>query len=962
MMKSRWMVSAAVVVLFAGGTVGWGQAAAPTSVPAGEMMQDKSSMVGYGKESYRMVNERDEIVSVLQNGLTVICKRVSSPVLTVRGYCKTGGVYEGKWLGGGLSHLLEHLVAGGSSERRTEAENRNLLQEIGNNSNAFTTEDMTAFFVNTTPEHLEQAVDLVTGWMLGAKITRPEYTREYQVVQRELEKGKGEPDRQFYYMASMNRYRVSPARVPVIGYQEVIQGLSRDDVYEYYKMAYQPQNMVFALAGDLDPETMLKAMQKYVDDAKPGRVFNHDIAAEPPVVAPRTVVGTFPKLGQARVMIEYPTVTLNNPDLYALDLLSVVLGGSESSTLVEELRDKRQLVSAISASDSTPSYVEGGFEVVMHVPPDKVQEATQAAREILRQAKEKPLDPERIARAKAQMRASRVRQMLTSEDVAESLATDYINTGNPHFTDLYTKRIQAVTARQLQAVAKKYFNDEKLITTVMLPAEYVGSKGLPRAVDLIRPVSPATQLAESSGKASDVRRTVLSNGTILLLKQLPTAPVVSMQMYALGGLTAEDAGDNGIGNLTMDMLMRGTQSKTAEQIAEFFDAQGAEMATACGNNSWYWTASCMKEDFAKVLAAYADVINNPAFPEAELPQMKQRVIAAIESQDADWTQQAFRYFKQQYFGPLKSPYQFVITGTTRNVQSLTREQLVDWYQKKVTPARRVLAIYGDIDMDQAQKLAEQYLGQGPKAAGQPPVNQVPEIKEPDTDKPVVSVERVEVQKTEQPLAGVVIGYRSNPVIGDPSNFPIAVADTMCSGYTYPTGYLHEILRGRGLVYVVHAQNVPGRGQDLPGTFLVYAGCDPHKVNEVVDVILENIARLQGTPKDVNEKWYERSKQLITTIEAMQNETPNAQAATAALDELYGMGYKYHESFTNKINAVKLDAVRSICHQRLWSCVVTISTPDPSFVQEKPGERTYDKFPTVDLTPRGVQHDTGGAGK
>src|SRR5207247_6291244 len=111
-------------------------------------------------------------------------------------------------------------------------------------------------------------------------------------------------------------------------------------------------------------------------------------------------------------------------------------------------------------------------------------------------------------------------------------------------------------------------------------------------------------------------------------------------------------------------------------------------------------------------------------------------------------------------------------------------------------------------------------------------------------KPSVDVQRVELNKTEQPLAGVIIGYNAEPVMGDPANFILDVADTMCSGYRYPTGYLHEILRGRGLVYVVHAQNWPGRNVKLPGTFFVYAGCDPGKVNEVVALILENIARVQ----------------------------------------------------------------------------------------------------------------------
>src|SRR5688572_23987956 len=111
----------------------------------------------YGVENNRFVNQSDEVVSVLKNGAVVIAKRMPSPVVAVRGYVYTGGVYEGQWLGGGLSHLLEHLVAGGSSRKRTEAQNRDLLQRIGNNSNAYTTDDHTAYYVNTTTEHLDEA-------------------------------------------------------------------------------------------------------------------------------------------------------------------------------------------------------------------------------------------------------------------------------------------------------------------------------------------------------------------------------------------------------------------------------------------------------------------------------------------------------------------------------------------------------------------------------------------------------------------------------------------------------------------------------------------------------------------------------------------------------------------------------------------------------------------------------------
>lgn len=931
--------------------------AAPATQPA---------QAGYAKEAYRLVAQRDEVVSVLENGAVVIAKRISSPVVSVRAYARAGGVNEAQWLGGGLSHLLEHLVAGGSNERRTEEQNRDLLQKIGNNSNAYTVEDTTAFFINTTTDMLDPAADLVAGWVLGAKITPAEFEREREVVQRELEMGKGEPDRVFYYLSQSNRYHVSPKRVPVIGYQEVIQKLTRDDVYTYYRMAYQPNNLVFAVSGDLDPDAMLAAVRKQLDAAPPGRAFSHDLAPEPPVLNPRTVVATFPKLGEARLQLGFPTVRLDSPDLYALDLLAAVLGGGESSLLVEELRDGKQLVSAIDAGDETPAYVEGTFAVQMALAPEKVAAATDAVLAELDQIKTAGVDEARLKRAKAQMKAARVRKLLTAEDVAESLAQDYLATGDPHFSDRYVERIGKITNDQIKDVARRYLDRGRLLTTALLPAESVGGRGLPKAEDLLRPVAPTTAQPGKAQPASDIARTELNDGTVLLTKRIATSPVVTIQLYSLGGLTAEDAKTNGLGNLAMESASRGTKTRSAQQIAEFFDSIGGEFEASCGTNSWAWTASCLTDDFARAFEVYADVVNNPTFPDAEVNLMKKRVAAAIAQQDADWTQQAFRFFKKTYFGPTNSPYQFLPVGTEEGVKGFTPAAVREWYSSKVLGGKKVLAVFGDVDPAAAEKLARQSFGKGPKppapqagAAAKSPASAVPPATAPAAGGAGVVVRRVEVNKTEQALAGVVIGYVADTVIGEPDHFPLAVADTMTSGYGYPTGYLFDLLRGEGLVYVVHAQNVPGRNKSLPGTFMVYAGCDPKNVNRVVDIILENIARTQGTDADMNLDWFKRSKELIVVAEAMANETPGAQAQQAAADELYGLGYDWHRGFADKIRAVDISAVRDITRQRLRECVVTISTPAPEGVKVATGPRRYDHFAPVDLTPRGVQHDTGG---
>ena len=124
-----------------------------------------------------------------------------------------------------------------------------------------------------------------------------------------------------------------------------------------------------------------------------------------------------------------------------------------------------------------------------------------------------------------------------------------------------------------------------------------------------------------------------------------------------------------------------------------------------------------------------------------------------------------------------------------------------------------------------------------------------------------------------------------------------------------------------------------------------AGCEPAKVNEVVDLILLNIARLQGTrTRSCKPDWFERSKQLITTFDAMENETPAAQATQAALDELYGLGYDYHQHFAERINAVKLPEVPAVARGLLRDCVITVSTPKPEMVNKATGKREYRSLP------------------
>ena len=168
-----------------------------------------------------------------------------------------------------------------------------------------------------------------------------------------------------------------------------------------------------------------------------------------------------------------------------------------------------------------------------------------------------------------------------------------------------------------------------------------------------------------------------------------------------------------------------------------------------------------------------------------------------------------------------------------------------------------------------------------------------------------------MQKTEQDVAAVVIGFDANSQIGEPDEPMLIVSQCLTGGYGYPTGYIFETLRGQGWSYEAASENVPGRSDQYKGTFLVYAVCDPKNVNKVTNAIILNMARLQGTEADIQKDWFTRCKEMITTAEALQTEKPADQASQAATDELFGVGYQYHQGFAERIDAVTLPQVQEL---------------------------------------------------
>ena len=193
----------------------------------------------------------DTRLGTLSNGLTVIVREDhSAPVASVQAWAKTGSIHEGKWLGAGLSHILEHMLFKGTESRgvgRIDQE----VQESGGYMNAYTSFDRTVYYIDVPNDGAPVAIDILCDIMQHATLPEAELDTELDVIRREIDMGQDDPGRRASRRLFEIAYTTSPYRHTVIGYPDIFNELRRDDIVGYYRQRYIPANVFYVIVGDV---------------------------------------------------------------------------------------------------------------------------------------------------------------------------------------------------------------------------------------------------------------------------------------------------------------------------------------------------------------------------------------------------------------------------------------------------------------------------------------------------------------------------------------------------------------------------------------------------------------------------------------------------------------------------------------------------------------------------------------
>src|SRR5881275_1956519 len=556
---------------------------------------------------------------ILPNGLTVIVQEDhSAPVASVQAWCATGSIDEDEHLGAGLSHILEHMLFKGTKTRGAN-EIAQKIQDVGGYINAYTSFDRTVFWIDVPKDGVSTALGVLTDAMMNSTLPADEYNKEQEVIRREFAMGMDDPDRMAGLLLFTTAYQRHPYRFPVIGELEIYNQLTQEQVMQYYKTRYVPNNLTFVVVGDVDAEKVRQQLAKLFKPYPEKSLQPVFIPAEPPQLGRREVHQEFAtELTHLALAWHIPEVT--NPDVPALDLLSTILGDGRSSRLYRRVREEAGLAFSISAFSYTPGD-PGLFGIDATVDPKKRDAAEQLALRIVDEIKQSGVTAEELAKARKITLSHHLGALTTMRGQASDIGSNWLLTRDLNFSRHYLDAVQKVTLDDVKRVATTYLTENNLTAISLNPKGSLAGKA-----ETAKPTA-----------ASEIQKFELSNGLRLLVREDPRLPLVSMTALFRSGLLAETPKTNGITRLTARVLLKGTKTRTGEQIANQIEAIGGSISSDAGNNSMSVGVHVMKPDLKTGVDLLSDVLLNANFPEKAVAREKEVQIAGIKQEEEQLT-------------------------------------------------------------------------------------------------------------------------------------------------------------------------------------------------------------------------------------------------------------------------------------------------------------------------------------
>tara|TARA_B100000700_G_scaffold113226_1_gene127312 strand:- start:1872 stop:4661 length:2790 start_codon:yes stop_codon:yes gene_type:complete len=664
----------------------------------------------------------------LDNGLTVVVHTDrKAPIVAVNVWYDVGAKNEqvGKT---GFAHLFEHLMFNGTENY--DDEYFGPFERAGaTEQNGTTNSDRTNYFQNVPTPALDMALWMESdrmGHLLGA-ITQDKLDEQRGVVQNEKRQGEAQP----YGTMWNNVWKYTfpqghPYSWSVIGSMEDLNAASLDDVHQWFKDYYGPNNAVLVLAGDIDVETAKKKANKYFGDIKPGK----PVAKLEKWIAKRDEQSRMvikDRVPASRIVKVWNTAEKGTTDGEYLNLLSDVLAGGKNSRLYQRLVYDEQLASNVFSFNylrTLAGQLIIGVDALDKSNIEKIEAIIDE--EIANIIAQGPTTDE-LNRIKFSNAAEWVKQV---EGVggfggkSDVLASGAVYHNDPGYYKRAFEITSNATTSDVQGAAERWLSSGDFVLTVHPFAELSAneqgvdrSTGVPGAGDV-----PSLELPE-------VNTFTLSNGLEVVLSQRSDTPVINMRLDISAGTASDDNNKPGVANFTANMLDEGAGELSALALAEELEKLGASINTSASLDKTSLSMSAMAINWQQSLALFSEVLQNPSFNDSDIERVRTLILQQIKQEKARPMSNALRVLPPLLYGA-SHPYGKPLTGTgnEESVAAISRDDMLAYTEKWMRPDLARLVVVGDIDQAQLKQSLEQAL-----ASWQAPQQAAPSLDIPTVD-------------------------------------------------------------------------------------------------------------------------------------------------------------------------------------------------------------------------------------
>lgn len=808
---------------------------------------------------------------VLPNGLCVLLQQApQAGLFSAQLWVKTGSIHEGELLGCGVSHYLEHMLFKGTS-RRGPLDISAEVNHLGGNINAYTTYDRTVYYIDGPSEGTEAAIDILLDMGFHALLDPEQVQRERDVILREIDMGLDDPDRCLMQAFTQTAFREHPYRHPIIGWRELFEQVSWEDLRRYYEHRYSPDNAVLVVVSDAPAEQVLEWVSSRAAALPRHRTTPTIILPEPPQLSHR-------ELRQesdsqiVRGILGYRIPGLSSPQAPALDVLARLLGGGNSSLLWQSLREEQELVHHISASCWNPG-AQGLLWISYTCDPGQREAVEQAIDTELARARSELFSEQQVAKIVRQSLVSELNGKRTASGIAARLGAAEVVLGDLDYPARHLELLRSVTPQDVAAMAREYLCAHgKTSTSIEPPA----AKSAP---------AHAARKGAASGHFEEI---TLPNGARLLLQDGDNVEKIHFRFGALGSNLWENPQRRGATGVLASLLIRDTQKRSASEIAAQIEQIGGSFSEFVGNNTFGFSVEVLSEDADVAIDLIGQALLHRASTQKSFEIERDGQIAALLEEDDEILDWSRRKLREQFFGshPLAIDY----LGREEDLNALTLPELNALAATLLRGPNAVLAVSGSFDKQAIRAALEPILGALPAAALPAPALPADAyaLQEPST----VHLHRDKEQ------AVVLVGYPDVPVRAKKPYLVSELLDEIFSGMS--SNLFRRVREEQGLAYYVGSERMSGLDR---GLFTFYAGTHPAQVPYVLAAIEEEVQRALDC--NLTEAELTAAKLRLRVRQRQGRQLAGSRAMQSVLSTLYAKGANAWATYDDELEAITL---------------------------------------------------------